>query len=159
MCRLELPLSEFYRCKSRKDGLQGKCKKCTMLAQGEWRAKNPERAKEQRAKWIIKNPEAEKARRKKANIRRAGETNKIYNLKRYGMTVDDYNALVLKQNNQCAICQKRLSYGRGTNVDHDHATGKVRGLLCLHCNTGIGNLMDSRTILLSAVKYLDQFIQ
>lgn len=157
MCRQFLTLDNFYKCVSRKDGLQGKCKKCTAIYKQEWVKNNPEKMREQRNRWIEKNPEAEKQRRKIANIRRAGATNKIYNLKRYGITVEEYNALILKQNNQCAICKKRLTRGRGTNVDHDHSTGKVRGLLCLHCNTGMGNLMDSEDILYSAIEYLAKF--
>jgi hypothetical protein len=72
-------------------------------------------------------------------------------LKLYGLTLADYNCLKAKQNNACAICNQvpTLLY-----VDHDHKTGKVRGLLCNLCNVAIGQLGESEARLLSAVDYL-----
>lgn len=76
----------------------------------------------------------------------------LYKLKtKFGINEDDYNQLLLKQNHCCAICgfdDKRLV------IDHDHLTGVVRGLLCNHCNVGIGNLADSVEILEKAITYL-----
>lgn len=54
----------------------------------------------------------------------------------YGITVEEYDALLSKQDGRCAICRSRDAGGRGRfHVDHDHATGMVRGLLCHGCNT------------------------
>jgi hypothetical protein len=71
----------------------------------------------------------------------------------YGITPDDYERMRREQNDLCKIC-KRPSEERKFNVDHDHKTGKVRGLLCAACNRGIGFLQDSADIALSAAKYL-----
>jgi hypothetical protein len=59
---------------------------------------------------------------------------------RYGLTVDQFNAMVIAQANRCAICRRDLGEGRGRHVDHDHSTGAVRGLLCVRCNTTLGRV-------------------
>ena len=71
----------------------------------------------------------------------------------YGLTVADYNALLERQGGGCAICgQPRNSHRLA--VDHDHATGRVRGLLCAPCNHAIGSLRDRPDLLRSAIAYL-----
>jgi len=72
--------------------------------------------------------------------------------KQHGVSEEDYNAMVLLQNNLCAICNKPSH--RTLHLDHDHKTGKVRGLLCYACNTGIGLLKDDINYLANAIKYL-----
>lgn len=74
----------------------------------------------------------------------------------YGIDYNDYNTMLTEQNNSCAIC-KSTSAGRGHkhfSVDHDHITGKVRGLLCHNCNTGLGQFKDNTQLLTEAVNYL-----
>jgi hypothetical protein len=66
------------------------------------------------------------------------------------MTEADYDALLVAQGGCCAICRERQAFV----VDHDHATGAVRGLLCNRCNTGLGHLGDSPILLLRAIEYL-----
>jgi protein-arginine kinase activator protein McsA len=73
-------------------------------------------------------------------------------LARYKLTVEQYDALHFLQGGKCSICQNPII---NLHVDHDHKTGKVRGLLCNNCNTGLGSLRDSLEILKSAVKYLE----
>jgi hypothetical protein len=78
----------------------------------------------------------------------------------YGLSADEYEKLLHKQKSVCAICeQKETRRGkRGTqhslNVDHDHATGNIRGLLCSKCNTGLGLFRDDPDLLLTAISYL-----
>jgi hypothetical protein len=71
----------------------------------------------------------------------------------YGMTAEDYAGLLEAQGNACAICGGEWTNGR-PHVDHDHKTGKVRGLLCGPCNTGIGHLKDDPARLAAAITYL-----
>jgi hypothetical protein len=79
-----------------------------------------------------------------------------YNLlARYGITVDQYNEMLARQNGVCAICEEPCSSGRRLAVDHDHDTGKVRGLLCNRCNRGIG-LIKKSSHLKRAAKYLEK---
>lgn len=76
----------------------------------------------------------------------------------YGLTLEKYKSLLQKQENKCAICKCDYPTGRwdSFHVDHCHTTGKVRGLLCHHCNTGIGNLKDSIELLEQAINYLKE---
>lgn len=76
---------------------------------------------------------------------------------RYGITVEQYEAMRLAQNNRCAICGS-IPSGRGPqgnlHVDHDHETGQVRGLLCGRCNTGLGQFRHDSRFLQKAAEYL-----
>lgn len=77
---------------------------------------------------------------------------------RRGINLDQYNTMLLRQDGQCAICSTRETNAKGTKerfcVDHDHITGKIRGLLCFRCNTAIGLLRDSSSFAQKAVEYL-----
>lgn len=77
----------------------------------------------------------------------------------FNMTVDDYMNLFKQQDAKCAICGASEMNGRRKNfcVDHDHVTGKVRGLLCHSCNVSIGLMKDSPSLLRKAAEYLDSF--
>lgn len=68
---------------------------------------------------------------------------------RYGITVEERDAILEKQGGVCAICE-----GNATDVDHCHITGAVRGVLCRQCNTALGLFKDDTTRLLRAVEYL-----
>jgi len=70
----------------------------------------------------------------------------------YGITLDDYNEMLHKQNNVCALCQR--SDTNRLSVDHDHETGKVRGLVCSRCNWALGVLGDTPEKLSRVVEYL-----
>lgn len=92
------------------------------------------------------------------------DSNRYYNnslekrVKKFGITVEQYNQFVKDQNNCCAICKKPKEQfdGRGNNfhIDHCHTTGKVRGLLCSNCNTGLGQFKDDIKSLENAIQYL-----
>ena len=72
-------------------------------------------------------------------------------LKAYGITEDEYNKMYSEQNGDCKICSKNFSR---LCVDHDHKSGKVRGLLCHHCNTMLGLALDDISTLTNAINYL-----
>lgn len=85
---------------------------------------------------------------RKANPRRV----KNKNFKdRYGITVDEYEAMKNAQDGRCRIC---LATGRVLYVDHCHNSGKIRGLLCSQCNSGLGMLKDSSVLVKRALDYL-----
>lgn len=75
-------------------------------------------------------------------------------LKRYGLTLEAYEAWLIKQHNKCRICLRSFDEKYIPNVDHNHATGKVRGILCSPCNRSIGLLKESPFILARIVNYL-----
>jgi hypothetical protein len=74
----------------------------------------------------------------------------------YGVTREEYAALVDRQGNACAICMR--PFISEPHVDHNHKTNEVRGLLCQNCNTGIGKLGDDIKGLLRAATYLAEGI-
>jgi hypothetical protein len=101
----------------------------------EWRSKNQDRIKI----YIL---------RKKNEIPTYSRRAKLKS--RYGMSVEDLTRMTAEQNKLCKICGKE----KELVVDHDHKTGKVRGLLCRLCNIGLGSLNDNVGNLENAIKYL-----
>lgn len=84
------------------------------------------------------------------------ERQRAYRLKSmYGITPEEYDAILESQGGGCAICEVKASVsGRALHVDHDHESGKVRGILCTHCNPGIGYFKDNLQLLEKAMIYL-----
>jgi hypothetical protein len=79
-----------------------------------------------------------------------------HTVKKYGLTLEQYDELFNKQEGKCAICGKHQSeLKQALCVDHDHITKKVRGLLCITCNRGIGYLNDNIQLLSQAINYLN----
>lgn len=80
----------------------------------------------------------------------------------YGLSLEEYNSMSAKQNHACAICGEReqvVTRGDGAaklSVDHCHKSGKIRGLLCMYCNTGIGKLRDDPALLRAAADYIER---
>lgn len=102
-----------------------------------WYRNNKKRVSTARHDWGKKNPRQAKDRRLK---------------RKYGITMKEFLLFRKAQNNRCAICRKL--FRQTPHVDHDHKTGLFRGLLCFHCNVGIGMLKDSYALLESASKYI-----
>lgn len=73
---------------------------------------------------------------------------------RYGLSVEEYQRILDSQNGRCAICKNPPSEKRELDIDHDHNTGKVRGLLCQSCNIGIGFLKDDYFLVRTAADYI-----
>lgn len=79
----------------------------------------------------------------------------------YSITVGDYDYMFKKQNGVCAICKQpevmKNQYGLiRLSVDHDHKTGKVRGLLCNRCNITLGKFEEDINLFLDAAEYLEE---
>lgn len=72
----------------------------------------------------------------------------------YGISLDSWNSILASQENRCAICKTTTPFGNGWHTDHDHDTGKVRGILCHCCNTMLGYAKDNQNHLLSGISYL-----
>jgi hypothetical protein len=72
----------------------------------------------------------------------------------YGIQPEDYDRLYFAQGGCCAICQRATGKTRRLSVDHDHATGKVRGLLCRPCNQLLGHARDEVDFFYRAMQYL-----
>ena len=80
------------------------------------------------------------------------------NLKqKFGINRDQYQVMLNQQDNVCAICKENeIVPNRSLSVDHDHKTGKIRGLLCSNCNPGIGKFKEDIELLRRAVVYLER---
>jgi hypothetical protein len=76
--------------------------------------------------------------------------------RKYGISVEEYNLLLEAQNFKCKICGiSEKEYGKSFSVDHDHLTDRIRGLLCVRCNSGLGMFCDSIDLLGKAINYLN----
>jgi hypothetical protein len=75
-----------------------------------------------------------------------------YRYAKYGINKEDFDKMIIDQNNSCKICNQQLN--DEIHIDHCHSTGKVRGLLCGKCNKGLGQFNDDIEILTNAIKYL-----
>lgn len=81
-------------------------------------------------------------------------------LARYGINLDDLQRMLSEQNNCCAICYLKFNMDHKEikpHVDHDHVTGKVRGILCNKCNNMLGCAKDSVDTLYMAIQYLERY--
>lgn len=129
----------------------------------QYAAKNRERIRKNIREWSRKRfgykprsrmtPEQESLSRRNSTLKR-----------KYKITVDDYEQLLTKQRGLCAICGHPPPQDKGENckilaVDHDHASGSIRGLLCHKCNVGMGMLNDDVVLLARAREYLLGFRQ
>jgi hypothetical protein len=83
----------------------------------------------------------------------AAEKSRRFRLNRYGISVEEWDTIFDRQGGLCAICKVNPI----RDLDHDHKTGEVRGLLCNPCNQGLGLFNEDRNRLLAAVAYLASF--
>ncbi len=89
--------------------------------------------------------------RGRASLEKVGGARTYHLKRRYGITADDADKMLVTHGGLCAICRERPA----EHIDHDHATGAVRGLLCFNCNGGLGQFRDDTELLDLAIDYLD----
>ncbi|MGH8892520.1 MAG: endonuclease VII domain-containing protein [Actinomycetes bacterium] len=83
-----------------------------------------------------------------------GNTRHYHLRRRYGLGADDVLRMLEEQARRCALCFRDVSAAT-VHVDHDHVTGKVRGLVCFNCNGGLGQFKDNAAVVRRAADYLD----
>jgi hypothetical protein len=123
-CGVEKPLSSYHKQKLGKNGLRADCKTCSLQSNKNWAKQNWEK-------------------RRNINL-------KCY----YGFDFLQFKQMKDEQNNKCAICDIVFENEKHTHLDHDHATNKIRGILCNHCNRGLGAFKDSIQLLTKAIEYI-----
>ena len=130
-CKEIKSLLEFHNRKATSgDGLQYHCRVCQLVIQRKRNACHPKKVQKER---------------KKSHLRSS-----------YGITLEEYQAMFDKQLNKCGICAiEHTNTTGGLFVDHNHTTGKVRGLLCKKCNTAIGLLNDDPLTIDNAKLYVE----
>lgn len=132
-CKITKPLSEFYDNKNGKYGKKSICAICEKARTNAWRAQAGQAHKDQRYYTRLKAV--------------------------YGLTKDEYIALVIEQNHKCYLCgidELKALYGR-LCVDHCHTTGKIRKLLCHNCNAALGQFKDNVEAIQKAADYLREY--
>ena len=130
-CNYHKPLDEFYP-RGKKIHVS-RCKSCTRIK------------KREPARIRMRTSYSKKVRRARC-------------LRRTGLTVDEYDKMLENQQGKCAICgggREKQKYS--FSVDHCHATGKIRGILCSNCNAGLGFFKDNPQSLTNAITYLISF--
>lgn len=145
-------MTEFATMRRNPDGLHGSCKPCwNAYTRARWAAKGDgeKRARaEQNKAWRKSNPEAAAAITRRSKLKTL-----------FGLTQEEYEAMMIAQDGKCAGCDSSDPADRRYSilpVDHDHETGKVRGLLCSNCNRALGLVKDNPDVLLSLAAYLLQ---
>lgn len=156
----------FYKSSTSLDGLRSHCKACDKGYADDWRKANPEKVRIREQAWRKAHPERVKHWNKawrKANPERAKALPRAWRQadpkraraserdSRYGLDKGEYQGILAKQNGCCAICRQSM---KPANIDHDHDTKKIRGLLCRRCNLGLGLFKDSEIALVAAAEYL-----
>lgn len=106
--------------------------------------KYPEKNRSRARDWRKKQPQYSKNKDMDTRIKRT-----------FGISLDQYNYMLSKQDNKCAICFGKNHNNKKLAIDHDHITGKVRGLLCSRCNTVIGLAKDSGDLLRKIINYIE----
>jgi hypothetical protein len=132
-CNTTKPLSDFGLLRGKPRHI---CKECRKQESKDWYEKNKDRKKalSQKYKHIKKDKDLQST---------------------YGIDLETYHKMLAEQNHQCKICLAHQdTLKRAMCVDHDHNTGKVRGLLCDTCNRSLGLLKDNVDTLMRAVDYL-----
>lgn len=106
--------------------------------------------------WRIRNPEKSKES-KRISQSKHQRTYKNANLKfNFGITIEDYEEMLINQNDCCKICKRHKSqFKRSLHVDHNHKTGKIRGILCVKCNTGL-SFIENTDFFHEALNYLKE---
>lgn len=146
-CNQEKSVDDFYRRSDRPGGRHYNCKECESAS-----CKTPNRrslANQRVAEFRQRLRE-----RDYSEFRRRERKGNLY--RNHGITIEEYEAKLISQGGVCAICNLPPTNGRGLklHVDHDHSTGKIRGLLCNYCNLGLGKFKDNSDLLQRAIEYL-----
>lgn len=145
-CGIEKELSSFYVNKRAPDGLFAICRTCHRARDTEWKKNNPDRAREIQKKYHHENREILEVKRRQkitanfiAYSQRRKELALLKKNNRYGTLIED---LLVNQDNKCSICKMDFN-GNVFDIDHDHETQFIRGLLCRKCNSGLHYFEDS----------------
>lgn len=158
ICARKKLLSDFHRASGMRDGHRSECKECTREIRRRYYANHRDESIARVERWRRENPkkfEAWKKRNREENRDRIRVSNRRGHLRRkYGISLEDFDFLVVAQAGRCALCDRHD--GHGLHVDHDHTSGRVRGLLCGKCNKAIGLLDEDPRLFAAAVGYLTE---
>jgi len=140
------------------DGHRSDCIPCNLAAKKARTALDPQANRDRVRRWQLENPERYRAKQRSyaESGRKQIWDRKSYLRRKYGMSIADYDRMFEEQNGVCAICGQPRPEERTLHVDHDHATGAIRGLLCFRCNNALGDFRDEHELFQRAADYLDR---
>ena len=157
-CKIEKEIHSYYKPKNRNH--RRICRSCTRLIAYEWRKNNPDKYQTIQHKYWLNNKEelSSKSKQKRAEnyieySNRRKELSSQRKLKRYNGIVEK---LTIDQNNSCAICKLLFTTENPIDIDHDHMSGNIRGLLCRKCNSGL-HYLEKLEVVESMLKYLESY--
>lgn len=167
-CGEHKSLDDYYTDKNARDQRKSECKVCTkkLTRAYEVSHKDEVNARARRRYAVVGNTEPKRAasrKWRKGNPEALKLSSRNTKLKlKYGVTRRQLDDIYAHQRGECAVCRRQISWdstekNTKPHIDHCHETGVVRGLLCLTCNTGIGMLGDSVSLLDAAKSYLLQY--
>jgi hypothetical protein len=151
------PLDRFYRMTGMKDGYRNECKACNLAAKAARYKANPEPARQRAQQWKRDNPDRYLANQQvfRESGRKKIADRKSHLKRKYGLTPEAYDSLFAEQGGGCAICRRSPRGPIAFHIDHDHETGRIRGLLCFRCNNALGDFDDDPAVLRAAIDYLE----
>lgn len=152
-CKNYQPLDNFYKQMSRgKTLVKSYCKQCTKEASRLWHFNNRDKSISKCKKFNSENRDLIRIKTKLT----AEQAREKHLKSTYGITTLDFNKLLEQQNYGCAICKVTVysSSIKQLYVDHCHKTNKVRGLLCIYCNTLLGYAKEDINNLKASIEYL-----
>ena len=129
-CHTFQPRSNYYSHYTNKDGLGSSCKAC-VSAREKIRSKTRDNNTPARVSSKMKQ--------------------------KYGITLEEYEKKLAMQSGVCMICGNEETNGKRLAIDHNHTTKAVRGLLCNHCNLGLGKFFENPNLLTAAINYLKEY--
>lgn len=145
-CNVNKNVSEFYKNKDHKDGLSSFCKKCMLKTNAAY--KKTKKGKKTRDKSNRKYRKTEEGKEYYKNYNTSSGRRNRHLVNKFDITLEQYDRMLDGQKGVCAICGRperavtKHGFVKHLAVDHDHRTGKVRGLLCIRCNLKVGILED-----------------
>lgn len=143
-CGIKRSYIDFHIVKECRGGRRPVCKFCIRKQQKKRYDDNAEFARARQRKWHTDNPRASRGSKLKST---------------YGITIEQYDAMFISQGGICLICGcpetvKRNGKIKNLSIDHNHVTGKIRGLLCQKCNQALGLLGENPVTINSLLKYI-----
>jgi len=152
-CKAIKALDDFYTDRKARDGRRPECKSCNLARRAAHYRENPGPAIERAKRWREANPERYEARMQAyADSGKKISDRKSHLKRKYGLTLEDFDRMLAAQHGGCAICGE-LGVD---HIDHDHANGAVRGVLCFRCNAAIGQLDDDPERARALAHYLER---
>ena len=160
-CNEILSLNNFSKNLSNRDGIYGQCKSCRRIKRKRREKNHIVCVSSKTCKRCNSHKHSSEFVPNKSNKDGLNGWCKVCAKddglnKKYGISYNQYIQILKTQNNKCAICltSEPLGISNSFVVDHCHSTGKIRGLLCNHCNTGLGKLGDTIETLERVLSYL-----